>query len=107
MKTRNLIESDKSPKEIVSELSEQFDFQSTMNLESNPQDLVDIANTKLGWAVAEQLEDLFKGQGFSEQNINALGQLKTFAQDRGEWWLADAISYYMSEGNIEFLSEYE
>lgn len=70
-------------------------------------DFVAIAKSKLGWAIAEQLEDILQGEGLGKQNFNALTKIKEFAADRGERWLEEALNQYLEVGDIEYLDEFD
>lgn len=60
------------------------------------EDLVDIANSKMGWAVAEQLKSILDGENLYDQNPNALKYIAEFAADKGEMALADELNEFLS-----------
>ena len=63
------------------------------------EDLVDMAKGRLGWAIAEQLEDILAGKELEDQNYNALHYIRKFLEQKGEWELADEIDEFLrSEG---------
>jgi hypothetical protein len=60
-------------------------------------DLVDICNTKYGWAIAEQLKSILEGEAFEEQNPNALQYILEFALRKKETELAKSIQEYLTK----------
>jgi len=66
-------------------------------IEGDEDDLIAIANTRLGWAVAEQLRDILGGEPLEAQNSNALDQIKDFLAQRGEDAVASEIEAYLTK----------
>lgn len=52
-------------------------------------DLLDIAENRMGWAVAEQLKHVLEGKPFDDQNPNALRMISDFLKGRDDEELAD------------------
>lgn len=59
-------------------------------------DLVEMCHTREGWAVAEQLKDLFAGVPMDDDmNDNALEYIADFLEEKGEEETAEPIREYL------------
>ena len=61
------------------------------------EDLIEMCGTRCGWAVKEQLENLFNGKPMEEQNDNALYMLYNFLINKKEPDLADQIKRFLKK----------
>jgi hypothetical protein len=59
------------------------------------QDFVAIIDSKFGWAVSEQANDILNGQLYEDQNENALKYIQKVAEEKGEKELAESINDYL------------
>ena len=63
----------------------------------NADDFEALAESRFGWAIAEQVRDILQGQDYEEQNESALEDIYHFALGKGETQLAESIKSYLDQ----------